>query len=283
MAGTVKHARLESPSARSRLRRGRQPHWQALVDGKVHLGYQRWRGDDDGRWVLRRYVGGGKYRSETIGQADDVARADGVRVLSHEQAEAKARAKVDVPTGAIHRLTVRDAFDRYIDYKRSVGQPVADLLSRGRAHILPVLGDLVVAELTADQLRRWLATMAGTPAQTRPKNGKPQFKAEPEDDEAIRRRRATANRVLTMLKAALNHAFDEGHVANRDAWGRRLSPFVTSRSRACVTCLSRTRSASSTRAIPTSAHWSAPPWKPAPATASSSAARSPTSTPTLTR
>jgi integrase len=225
MAGTVKHARLESPSARSRLRRGRQPHWQALVDGKVHLGYQRWRGDDDGRWVLRRYVGGGKYRSETIGQADDVARADGVRVLSHEQAEAKARAKVDVPTGAIHRLTVRDAFDRYIDYKRSVGQPVADLLSRGRAHILPVLGDLVVAQLTADQLRRWLATMAGTPAQTRPKNGKPQFKAEPEDDEAIRRRRATANRVLTMLKAALNHAFDEGHVANRDAWGRRLKPF----------------------------------------------------------
>jgi integrase len=28
-----------------------------------------------------------------------------------------------------------------------------------------------------------------------------------------------------MLKAALNHAYDEGHVANRDAWGRRLAPF----------------------------------------------------------
>jgi integrase len=41
----------------------------------------------------------------------------------------------------------------------------------------------------------------------------------------VRRRRATANRVLTMLKAALNHAFDEGHVVNRDAWGRKLKPF----------------------------------------------------------
>ena len=28
-----------------------------------------------------------------------------------------------------------------------------------------------------------------------------------------------------MLKAALNLAFDEGHVGNRDAWGRKLKPF----------------------------------------------------------
>ena len=28
-----------------------------------------------------------------------------------------------------------------------------------------------------------------------------------------------------MLKAALNHAYDEGHVSNRDAWGRKLKPF----------------------------------------------------------
>jgi integrase len=41
----------------------------------------------------------------------------------------------------------------------------------------------------------------------------------------VRRRRASANRVLTMLKAALNHSFDEGHIANRDAWGRKLKPF----------------------------------------------------------
>ena len=54
MAGTVKHAKLESRTARSRLKRGRQPHWQALVPGRVHLGYQCWKGDPAGRWVLRR-------------------------------------------------------------------------------------------------------------------------------------------------------------------------------------------------------------------------------------
>ena len=45
-----------------------------------------------------------------------------------------------------------------------------------------------------------------------------------------------ANRVLNMLKAILNHAYDEGHVANRDAWGRKLKPFRTSVRRVCATC-----------------------------------------------
>jgi integrase len=237
MAGTVQHARLESPSARNRLKRGRQPHWQALVEGKVHLGYQCWKGEPAGRWVLRRYIGRGiskkgkpvaKYSAMTLGLADDAQDANGSSILSFEQAEAKARAMVETTNGSggkIERLTVRQAINRYVEFKRTLGQPVGDLLSRTTAHVLPVLGNLVVAELTAETLRKWVATMAAQPAQTRPKNGKPQFKAEPEDDEDIRRRRASANRVLTMLKAALNHAYDEGHVANRDTWGRKLKPF----------------------------------------------------------
>jgi hypothetical protein len=74
-------------------------------------------------------------------------------------------------------------------------------------------------------VRRWLATMAAAPAQSRPKDGKARYKAAPVGDEGMRARRASANRVLTMLKAALNHAFDEGHVSNRDAWGPKLKPF----------------------------------------------------------
>jgi integrase len=178
-----------------------------------------------GRWVLRRYIGNNKYRTTTLGRADDAAAADGKHVLTFEQAEAKARAMVDSPQTKVHRLTVRQAMARYIEYKRALGQPVNDLLSRSNAHILPSLGDLVVGELTAEQLRSWLASMAAAPAQRRPKAGQPQYQPEPVTDEDRRRRRASANRVLTMLKAALNHAFDEGHVGNRDAWGRKLKPF----------------------------------------------------------
>jgi integrase len=230
MAGTVKHARLESQSARIRLKRRRQPHWQALVEGRVHLGWQCWKGEPVGRWLLRRYIGNNKYRVQTLGRADDAARADGVDVLSFAQAEAKARAVIASPeagggNGKIERLTVRQAMERYIEFKHQKGQPVRDVISRSSVHILPALGDLVVSELTAEQLRRWLAAMAHSPAQLRAKGNKPNYRAAPVTDEDVRRRRATANRVLTMLKAALNHAYNEEHVANRDAWGRRLAPF----------------------------------------------------------
>ena len=155
-------------------------------------------------------------------------------MLSYEQADAKARAMVAAPSGGgkIERITVRQAVNRYIEHKRQQGQPVRDALGRSTVHILPTLGDLVVAELTAEQLREWLATMAAAPAQKRPKNGKPQYRPAPNTDDAIRARRSSANRVLMMLKAALNQAYDEGHVANRDAWGRKLKPFRDVSSRA---------------------------------------------------
>src|SRR6516162_7780429 len=115
MSGTVKHARLESQSARARLKRGRQPHWQALVEGKVHLGYQCWKGDACGRWLLRRYIGNGKYRVQTLGQADDAAPANGADVLSFVEAGAKARAMVAAPgAGNDKVVTVRQAMECYI-------------------------------------------------------------------------------------------------------------------------------------------------------------------------
>ena len=104
--------------------------------------------------MLRRYIGDNKYRTTALGRADDAALADGQNVLSFEQAEAKGRAMVASHQTTVHRLTVRQALARYINYKRALGQPVHDVLSRGTAHILPSLGDLVVTELTAEQLRR---------------------------------------------------------------------------------------------------------------------------------
>jgi len=225
MAGTVKHAKIENPTSRARLRPGRGPHWRTIIPGRAHLGYQRRPGDKEGRWILRRYLGTGKYRIAPLGTADDVREADGERVLSFDQAHANAVAQLNAPKGKVSHLTVRQAMELYVEFKRSQGQSVADVMSRGTAHILPTLGDLVVSELTAEELRRWLAAMASSRAQVRPKRGEVQYRPEPEGDEAIRKRRATANRVLTMLKAMLNHAFDEGRANNRDAWGRKLKPF----------------------------------------------------------
>jgi integrase len=89
-----------------------------------------------------------------------------------------------------------------------------------------MLGDIVVAELTSERIRKWLAALAAAPAMVRSQpNGRQNYRAAPSSDEDVRRRRSSANRVLSMLKAALNHAYDEGHVPSNAAWGRRVKRF----------------------------------------------------------
>jgi integrase len=235
MARSVTYARLNSRTSRATLKRGRQAHWETL-SGTTHLGYQRQKKAASGRWILRRYLGGGnKYRITPLGIADDANDANGTNILSYDQAAAKARAMVGSASGGkIERLTVRKAMELYVENKLTEGKSLEGVLSRGNAHILPPLGDLVVSELNSDTLKRWLSNMASSPAMVRPKAGKVQYRKDADDEsksneakseEAIRRRRASANRVLTILKAILNYAYDEGHISNRDAWGRKLKPF----------------------------------------------------------
>src|SRR5262249_42984810 len=191
-------------------------------------GYERWPDEKAGRWILRRYKPEKDRYSYTVlplGQADDAVEADGRNVLSYEQAHAAAIAAADTNT-KIHLLTVRKAMERYIEFKQAQGQSITDLVSRSSAHILPVLGDSVVSELSAEQLRRWLAALAASPKMKRTgQDARQQYGAEPVNDDDVRRRRASANRVLTYLKAALNHAYDEGHTPSNEAWGRKLKPY----------------------------------------------------------
>ena len=223
MAGKIRHAKLETRTSRKQLERGRNPHWQSISAGRAHLGYQVWPDDQNGRWMLRRNIGG-EYHSQTIGRADDHDPADGASILTFAQADAKARTMANVPVGKSPNLTVRQAMTLYFSKKEAEGKATRNNETCTAVHILPPLGDLVVDELTAERLRKWLADMASMPAQTRPKKGVPQFR-EDHRDEDIRRRRVSANRVLIILKAALNSAYDDGYIKSRDAWGRKLKPF----------------------------------------------------------
>ena len=67
--------------------------------------------------------------------------------------------------------------------------------------------------------------MADQPRRLRTAKGaKQQYRALADDPELIRRRRDTANRVRTILFAALNRAFEDGKVASDAAW-RKVKPF----------------------------------------------------------
>jgi integrase len=221
MPRTVKFAKLDTPTARSRLKRGRQAHWLALARG-LHLGYQRWPDDTVGRWILRRRRGPNAYTGVTLGRADD----DGVGMSYADACAAVANHSSETPrVTTAQRYTVRQAIIDYIDFLVSRGQRAASAENTAATHILPTLGNVPVAQLTTQQLRAWAAGLASKPARKRSPRSGQNFKEQITDDEYIRRRRCSANRIACVLRAALNHAHTEGKVEHAEAWGRRWQRF----------------------------------------------------------
>jgi integrase len=178
-------------------------------------------------------VGGQDYKTDTIANADDIADADGVAILSFAQAQAVARemrtraariaAGLPIETGP---YTVKQCMDEYFSWMEQHRKGAKDARYRGEALIIPKLGAIECEKLRVGELRGWLQQVANTPARIRGKKGSgPRFReVDGKDEDIIRRRRASANRTLTILKAALNMAWREGKIASDDAW-RRVTPF----------------------------------------------------------
>ena len=83
----------------------------------------------------------------------------------------------------------------------------------------------MLTELTHPMLRGWHQKLASAPAQMRTAAGAKQPNVRKADTPDSRRaRQATANRVATVLKAALNLAYRDGHAPSDHAW-RRVKPF----------------------------------------------------------
>jgi integrase len=92
---------------------------------------------------------------------------------------------------------------------------------------VPSLGHEVVAELTTEGLRDWLTKLAAAPPRVRTARGEAQRYrkvTEGDHEEAVRRRRSTANRHFAILRAALTHAWREKKVLSDEAW-RRVKSF----------------------------------------------------------
>jgi integrase len=232
MARTVRDANLETRTARGRLKAAGKPYWRAIDEG-LHVGYRK--GVAAGKWCARYYQGDGKYETETLAAADDTLDADGDVILTFGQAQALARSRfLDrqraaagiVPAAGPY--TVKDAITDYLAFLEHNRKSAQDTKWRADALILPRLGDVECAKLTTQQIRDWRDALAAQPARRRTKPGKAQAFAAPaadiDPDEARRKRHASANRTLTILKAALNHAWREKKVASDDAW-RRVQPF----------------------------------------------------------
>ncbi|MGE4483390.1 tyrosine-type recombinase/integrase [Acidocella sp.] len=210
----------------------REPYWRHFQEGRA-IGYRRISGKA-GTWIARYYDAAGERvrKYQALGTADDLLDADGVSTLTFAQAQDAARAWFREITRAGGRVieapTVKEIMADYVrDYQARGGKAADRLEHTIAAHILPALGDKKAAELTHAAIRRWHQGLATAPARVRTKataTKQATRKVDPADADGQRARRASANRVLTVLKAALNLAFQDGRIASDEAW-RRVKPF----------------------------------------------------------
>lgn len=253
MARTKRSAKLDTRSARLLLASGKR-HQSQIEPGR-YLIYQRPKNLAAGSWLARwADLTADKQRQYKLGTADDYSEADGARTLSWKQANEKAgvwfkaqdeTARREAGGEAVNRgpFTVNDALDLYFqDGERRGVKGLSRDIQRAGAWIRPELGVVGVATLTRKRIESWQTKVAESPRRVRTKSPsdpgesvpKPrEFKIPrttkpspsppepPSTDEEKRARKDSANRVLTVLKAALNHALDRREdtgVTNGDAW-----------------------------------------------------------------
>ena len=142
------------------------------------------------------------------------------QTLDYWQAQTKARECMAQRTRDAFgspggQLTIKQAIDLYLAFKEGEGRDTTDARCRAALHILPALGDRECASLATEDFRSWLRALAHQHARVRSKktSNKVQYrKVDGDEKEVSRRRQASANRVWTILRATLNHAFNQGKI-----------------------------------------------------------------------
>ncbi len=227
MARTVRNPKLDTRSARAKLKPRREPYWCSLAPGRA-LGYRRI-GAQGGTWIAKLRIAGAGRWTHAVGPADDVLDAGG-DVLAFAQAQERARAwfeEQERATAGQERpatspFTVGNALDTYLAWYATHRKALSATRHVIETHIRPALGAVQVGQLNAQQIRGWHEALAASPRGVRTRPGAvPTPRKVTTDPEAMRARRATANRILTVLKAALNHTCHEGEAGS---WAR-VKPF----------------------------------------------------------
>jgi integrase len=178
----------------------KEPYWHAFRRG-ASIGI--YVGAASRTWVARAKDPKGVYRFSTLGTLDD---------FSYEEAETRARAFAD-QVGRAERpdYRVRDAIADYArdSATRKGAQRAAANVSRLMHHMTDELAQCRLSRLRSNDISAWRDGMV----------------LASDDPEGVRRSRDSANRVLAVLRAALNLAFRSGHVASDAEW-RRVQQFA---------------------------------------------------------
>lgn len=207
MARQPREHRLETREARAKLKVRTEPYWRQIVPG-TFLGLRK--GKTGSAWIARQRRGEG-YAEQRIGTPDDHADPDGAVVLSYGQAVQRAttlqvEARAPQPRHYGDGLpTVNDVVAAYFDEK--LAGRSSEGISRGywKLHGAGDIGKRRVDQTDVSHLRKWHRVLSDKAPTVRGKA----LEFDRNDEDQVRARRASANRILTIPKAALNAAWRE--------------------------------------------------------------------------
>lgn len=204
-----------------------------------HLGYQKW---PSGRttWLARIRLKDGRLRQQLLGQADDNESANGESIKNFEQAlhaaktwcalpeqsqvvaDGRAMAPqsslIYSPVGEV--FTIAHAIADYLEWKQLTNKAsyVQSLLSRINYFILPEFGTLAVDDVDGEMARRLIRKVLETP----PIHEQHAYGAKWDilklSPEQLRKRRKSANAIITVMKHAMRMAWEDHKTQNERSW-----------------------------------------------------------------
>ncbi len=210
-----KTVRLDTREQRKRLPPRHEPYYVDVAKG-VAIGYRK--GVTAASWYLRRF-NGSKYHKRELGQADDEAPPDGVRVLSWPDVVKLAIVEPARADAYAAKYSVQQCIADYFEHRRARGRSSESIkIDEGKVSpFAEKFADVQVSVFTTSGLQSWRDRLVGQPAPTADVT-------EAKRRDRLRASQGTANRIWAVCRAAHNHAFRTGRVDADLAW-RRIQPF----------------------------------------------------------
>lgn len=208
-------SKIDTVEARARLKARPAPHWHKLEAGQ-HIGFRKMTASSSGTWIAQhRDTSTGTQVRRSLGGFDDLP--------PNERFTAAVKAArswfAHLGQGGSHQVvTVSEACAAYGQHLRNKGRPTTadDVEARFRRRIEgDALALIELPKLTRNHMQAWRKRLEGT------------FVARKGSTTKTEGRTLSAsgvNRDMTALRAALNHAHDEGSVTTDQAWRVALRP-----------------------------------------------------------
>ncbi|MCG8016824.1 MAG: tyrosine-type recombinase/integrase [Candidatus Thiodiazotropha sp. 'RUGA'] len=196
-------SKIDTITKRRNLIPRRDPYFERMFPGRS-LGYRKSK-VKGGTWIARIKIDGDGYKYRSLSPDDSM---DYERAIKEATAWFELVGQLD--KGADIRYSVKQCVADYISHLKIENSASSATRTDQslQKHLVPALGSVELSRLTTVRLKRWRDGLV----------------KESEDPEVVRKSKDTANRVLSMAKAAFNLAFRSGSAGSDTAW-RRVPAF----------------------------------------------------------